>query len=155
MLKELLPTLAKSHYTFNKRDVSTVFQGICQGMRESLPKGDDLAKVWYHECERVFRDRLATKQDHGWLFSKLKATMNKHFKKEFNQPCKGADPVILTDFVDAKSTAYLEVVDLVRLGEKVSGCLVNYNPVSKIRMNLVLSQIEISKGYGMEECTTT
>ena len=29
-------------------------------------------------------------------------------------------------FEDAKSTAYLEVVDHVRLGEKVSGCLENY-----------------------------
>ncbi len=81
--------------------------------------------------------------------------MNKHFKKEFDQLCKGADPVILTDFVDAKSTDYLEVVDHVRLGVKVSGRLVNCNPVGEIRMSLVLSQIEISKGYGMEECTTT
>ncbi len=79
--------------------------------------------------------------------------MNKHFKKEFDQLCKGADPVIFTDFVDAKSTAYLEVVDHVRLGEKVSGCLENwnYNPVSKIRMDLALSQTEISKGCGMDE----
>ena len=75
-LKELLPTPAKSHYTFNLRDVSTVFQGFCQGTCESLPKSDDWAKGWYHECERVFWDRLATEQDHGWLFSKLKSTMN-------------------------------------------------------------------------------
>ena len=76
------------------------------------------------------------KQGHGWLFSKLKSNMNKHFKKEFDQLCKGAGPAILTDFVDAKSTAYLEVVDHVRLGEKVSGCLENCNfvSVSKIRM---------------------
>ncbi len=152
-LKELLPTPAKSHYTFNLRDVSTVFQGFCQGTCESRPKGDDLAKVWYHECERVFWDRLATKQGHGWLFSKLKSNMNRHFKKEFDQLCKGADAAILTDFVDAKPTAYLEVVDHVRLGEKVSGCLENYNPVGKIRMDLVLSQTEISKGYGMD-CVT-
>ena len=54
-------------------------------------------------------------------------------------------------FEDAKSTAYLEVVDHVRLGDKVSGCLENYNPVSKVRMDLALSQTEISKGYGMDE----
>ncbi len=151
VLKELLPTPAKSHYTFNMRDVSPVFRGVCQCTRESLPKGDDLAKVWYHECERVFRDRLVTKQGHGWLFSKLKSNMNKHFKKEFDQLCKGAGPAILTDFVDAKSTAYLEVVDHVRLGERVGGCLENCNSVSKIRMDLALSQTEISKGYGMDE----
>merc|ERR1719460_525319 len=63
VLKELLPTPAKSHYTFNMRDVSKVFQGICQCSRESLPKTDDLVKVWMHECERIFKDRLTTKQD--------------------------------------------------------------------------------------------
>ncbi len=54
VLKELLLTPAKSHYTFNMRDVSRVFQGIGQCTHESLPKGDGLAKVGYHECERVF-----------------------------------------------------------------------------------------------------
>jgi dynein heavy chain len=49
MLKEMLPTPAKQHYMFNMRDVSKVFQGICQCTRESLPKIDDLAKVWLHE----------------------------------------------------------------------------------------------------------
>jgi len=78
VLKELLLTPAKSHYTFNMRDVSKVFQGICQCTHESLPKGDDLAKVGYHECERVFRDRLVTKQDHGGLFSPLKSNMNEN-----------------------------------------------------------------------------
>jgi dynein heavy chain len=78
VLKELLLTPAKSHHTFNMRDVPKVFQGICQCTHESLPKGDNLAKVGYHECERVFRDRLVTKQDHGGLFSPLKSNMNEN-----------------------------------------------------------------------------
>jgi dynein heavy chain len=50
VLKEMLPTPAKSHYTFNMRDVSKVFQGLCQCSRESLPKLDDLVKCWMHNA---------------------------------------------------------------------------------------------------------
>merc|ERR1719487_1669901 len=75
VLKDMLPTPAKSHYVFNMRDVAKVFQGICQCTRESLPKLDDLCKVWLHECERVFKDRLTTEQDMRWFFNLTKRMM--------------------------------------------------------------------------------
>jgi len=137
VLKEMLPTPAKSHYTFNMRDCSKVFQGICQCTRESLPKVDDLAKVWLHECERVFKDRLVTKQDMNWFFGLTKRQMDKHFKKAYDQTVK-LEPVIFCDFVDAKSVSYMEVTDHEKLQAKVSECLEDYNSVSKIRMDLVL-----------------
>eukprot|EP00928_Gymnodinium_smaydae_P036017 TRINITY_DN25241_c1_g2_i2.p1 TRINITY_DN25241_c1_g2~~TRINITY_DN25241_c1_g2_i2.p1 ORF type:complete len:3507 (-),score=695.75 TRINITY_DN25241_c1_g2_i2:57-10475(-) len=137
VLKEMLPTPAKSHYTFNMRDVSKVFQGICQCTRESLPKGDDLAKVWLHECDRVFKDRLVTKQDMQWFFNLCKRQMDKHFKKQYDQVVK-LEPVIFADFVDPKSTSYMEVNDHDRLHVKVTECLEDFNSTSKIRMDLVL-----------------
>merc|ERR1719450_1487791 len=137
VLKDMLPTPAKSHYTFNMRDVSKVFQGICQCTRESLPKIDDLAKCWYHECERVFKDRLTTKQDLTWFFNLCKRQMDKHFKRAYDQTVK-LEPVIFADFVDPKSTSYMEVQDHEKLSIKVSECLEDFNSVSKIRMDLVL-----------------
>eukprot|EP00927_Polykrikos_kofoidii_P031997 TRINITY_DN2738_c0_g1_i1.p1 TRINITY_DN2738_c0_g1~~TRINITY_DN2738_c0_g1_i1.p1 ORF type:complete len:3358 (+),score=626.85 TRINITY_DN2738_c0_g1_i1:1049-10075(+) len=137
VLKELLPTPAKSHYMFNMRDVSKVFQGICQCTRESLPKADDLAKVWFHECERVFKDRLTTKQDMQWFFNQCKRQMDKHFKKQYDQVIK-LEPVIFCDFVDPKSTSYMEVQDHTKLLDKVSEALEEFNGTSKIRMDLVL-----------------
>ncbi len=65
--KELLPTSAKSPYTFSLRDVSMVLQGFCQGTSKALLKSDGRAKAWRHERERVFWDRLATEADHDWL----------------------------------------------------------------------------------------
>ncbi|CAL1134249.1 unnamed protein product [Cladocopium goreaui] len=137
VLKELLPTPAKSHYTFNMRDVSKVFQGICQCSRESLPKVDDLAKCWLHECERVFKDRLTTRQDMNWFTNLCKRNMDKHLKRPYDQAVK-LEPVIFADFCDPKSSAYVEMQDHERLAGKVQECLEDYNSVSKIRMDLVL-----------------
>jgi dynein heavy chain len=51
LTKELLPTPEKSHYTFNLRDISRVFQGICACSKESLQGADDAIKVWGHEIQ--------------------------------------------------------------------------------------------------------
>jgi len=137
VLKELLPTPAKSHYTFNMRDVSKVFQGICQCGRESLPKVDDLLKCWMHECERIFKDRLVSKQDLNWFTSLCKRLMDKHFKRPYDTVVK-LEPIIFTDFFDPKSTSYLECQDHPKLLDKISESLEDYNCTSKIRMDLVL-----------------
>ncbi len=46
--------------------------------------------------------------------------------------------MIFADFVDPKSTSYMEVSDPVKLGDKIHTALDDYNAVSKIRMELVL-----------------
>jgi dynein heavy chain len=61
--KELLPTPAKSHYTFNLRDLSKVFQGVLMIKKKFCPEPEDLLKIWVHEETRVFRDRLIDEKD--------------------------------------------------------------------------------------------
>lgn len=61
--KELLPTPKKSHYTFNLRDVSKIFQGMLMVSYENCKEKDQLIKLWVHECSRVFHDRLVDEQD--------------------------------------------------------------------------------------------
>jgi len=67
---EMLPTPAKSHYTFNLRDLSKVFQGVLMVTADQLPDKDSLLRLWVHEEQRVFRDRLTTPEDRDW-FNKL------------------------------------------------------------------------------------
>ena len=45
------PTPSKSHYTFNLRDVSKVFQGLLMVGPKECTSIDSLTKLWAHECE--------------------------------------------------------------------------------------------------------
>ena len=56
---QLLPTPSRSHYTFNLRDVSKVFQGILT-IRPAQCGPDPrvtLVRLWVHEHMRVYHDR--------------------------------------------------------------------------------------------------
>jgi len=46
--KELLPTPAKSHYIYNLRDLSKVFQGITKATNKSFAGESDFIKLWAH-----------------------------------------------------------------------------------------------------------
>jgi dynein heavy chain len=56
--ENFLPTPAKTHYVFNMRDISKVFQGIYQASKEFYEGKEQIIKLWGHEVMRVFHDRL-------------------------------------------------------------------------------------------------
>ena len=56
-------TPAKTHYQFNLRDISKIFLGIARGNARTIKDEEDLIKLWMHECERVFKDRLVDEKD--------------------------------------------------------------------------------------------
>lgn len=56
--KDLLPIPGKSHYQFNLRDISKVFAGLSQLSPKYTQNQIDYVRAWYHECQRVFSDRL-------------------------------------------------------------------------------------------------
>lgn len=68
---ELLPTPKKSHYTFNLRDISKVFQGVCAASNKHCVEAADMARLWYHENMRIFHDRLIDEEDRAYLKNML------------------------------------------------------------------------------------
>ena len=134
--EELLPTPAKSHYTFNLRDISKVFQGLCSTKPDCLPAADDLIKCWAHEMQRVFQDRLVTSEDRDWFSQIIKVKMEEYFKRKW-ATLVPLEPLIFTDVMNAKGL-YQEVTDHDALIAKVKDVLADYNQESKLRMNLVL-----------------
>jgi len=58
-----LPTPAKSHYVFNMRDISKVFQGLYLAEKNFYEGKEHIIKLWAHEILRVFHDRLNSVED--------------------------------------------------------------------------------------------
>ncbi|CAM9181911.1 unnamed protein product, partial [Phaeothamnion confervicola] len=88
----LLPTPAKSHYTFNLRDFSRVIQGVLMARPGAAAGGIGgtggggagagkalLARLWTHESLRVFADRLVDDADRDWFAGHLEAALKRHF----------------------------------------------------------------------------
>lgn len=78
MKDKMLPTPAKFHYIFNLRELSRVFQGILLTPSDTVKTGGfrceqkitpfdgggvTLLRIWKHECERVFSDKLTNLKD--------------------------------------------------------------------------------------------
>lgn len=116
---ELLPTPAKFHYTFNMRDVAKVilsanlavrcvearfancntrcsitiiqvFQGLLSVTPRKCNQVDVLARLWAHECMRVFSDRLTNRTDQQWFETLLLTHMDNSFHvkvPEGTSPC--------------------------------------------------------------------
>ena len=133
----MLPTPAKSHYTFNLRDLAKVNQGICLCSKESLPTPDDFIRCWVHECQRVFQDRLVNEEDNAWFNELLQEKLQEHFKKQWKAVVK-QEPLIFIDFADSKAPYYQQVADYEQLDDVLKNRLMDYNSMAKRSMELVL-----------------
>lgn len=76
---ELLPTPAKSHYVFNPRDLSKCIQGVLQTNPTAIRDKTSLNRLFYHECSRVFHDRLVDDGDRLFFNTILAEIANKFF----------------------------------------------------------------------------
>ncbi|XP_022823491.1 dynein heavy chain 1, axonemal-like [Spodoptera litura] len=139
LVEELLPTPTKSHYTFNLRDLSKVFQGMLMVDPKFVNDVDDVIRLWYHEHQRVYQDRLVNDTDRKW-FTDL---MNSKLRSEFNR-----DPadllanrlMLFGDFMDlgADDKKYIEIVDKDELDEVLAHYLDEYNIATTAPLDLVL-----------------
>ncbi|KAL0879698.1 hypothetical protein ABMA27_003413, partial [Loxostege sticticalis] len=139
LVEELLPTPTKSHYTFNMRDLSKVFQGILMMDPHFVKDEDDVIRLWYHEHQRVYQDRLVNNEDRDWFVNLL----NKKIRTEFGK--KSADVVegrlmLFGDFMDigADERKYVEITDQEEMDYVLSHYLVEYNLSTTVPLDLVL-----------------
>ncbi|XP_003791133.1 dynein heavy chain 9, axonemal [Otolemur garnettii] len=65
-----LPTAIKFHYIFNLRDFANIFQGILFSSVECVKSTQDLIKLYLHESNRVYRDKMVEEEDLE-LFDKI------------------------------------------------------------------------------------
>ncbi|KAM6908082.1 dynein axonemal heavy chain 2-like [Lycodopsis pacificus] len=135
-----LPTPAKSHYLFNLRDISKVFQGLLRAHPDFHDTKNNIAKLWIHECFRVVSDRLVDHSDMEAFVALLGEKLDLLFGLKFHNFCPNNQPPIFGDFL-SESSVYEELLDMNSLKKFMETQLEDYNMTpGVVPMNLVLFQ---------------
>ncbi|KAK3917025.1 Dynein heavy chain 1, axonemal, partial [Frankliniella fusca] len=133
VLRELLPTPTKTHYTFNLRDLSKVFQGVLMANPKNVTALDQLLVLWYHENLRVYQDRLVNDKDRTWFSERLRAVL----RTRFNQDPVGEDALYFCDLTNPERE-YIRITDVDKLTRTLVESLDEFNAVSDVPRQLVL-----------------
>nr|XP_012140860.1 PREDICTED: dynein heavy chain 1, axonemal [Megachile rotundata] len=140
--KELLPTPHKSHYTFNLRDLSKVFQGMLMMNPAKIEISETLLRLWYHENLRVFCDRLINDIDRTWFDNLLKKTLEEHYECD-PETVVGSTMLFYGDF-SGTSKEYEQITNIGKIEETLNEFLEDYNSTTTSPMKLVLFQDAIN-----------
>jgi hypothetical protein len=75
-----LPSAVRFHYQFSMRELSAIVaDGLCRMTPAAFSSALPAARLWAHECERVFRDRLMTDADAARYDELLKGVVSRNF----------------------------------------------------------------------------
>ena len=138
--EHFLPTPAKSHYVYNMRDVSKVFQGLYQADKNFYEGKEHIIKLWAHEVLRVFADRLNSLADRDQFKGFLNEQMESQFQMNYAEHATtNGEDSIFVDFLNENMKIYEAVADFAKLREYLNEKLVEYNQMPKVsKMDLVL-----------------
>ncbi|KAM8834259.1 LOW QUALITY PROTEIN: dynein axonemal heavy chain 12-like [Synchiropus picturatus] len=151
--RHLLPTPAKSHYTFNLRDFSRVVRGCLLLTAESLEDKRTMTRLFVHEVFRVYYDRLVDDSDRTWLFRLVSRLVKKHFEESAEQllgHLRRGSQLVESDLQDllfgdymspdleGDARPYREVLSVDGFADVARARLDHYNQTQRTRMNLVI-----------------
>eukprot|EP00698_Gefionella_okellyi_P007651 TRINITY_DN186_c0_g4_i1.p1 TRINITY_DN186_c0_g4~~TRINITY_DN186_c0_g4_i1.p1 ORF type:complete len:3955 (+),score=1074.62 TRINITY_DN186_c0_g4_i1:43-11907(+) len=139
--KELLPTPAKSHYTFNLRDLSKVIQGVLQAKMSTVSDKESAARLWTHESMRVFYDRLINREDRRYFVDLLIELAKRNFGLTWSADSFEERPIIYGDFmrigVSPEQRQYEFISDMPKLVKVLTEYQADYNDRLSKEVNLV------------------
>ena len=133
--QNLLPTPSKSHYTYNLRDLSQVFQGILMITSASINEEKQIINLWLHELARVFRDRLINDNDRSWFNELCKDLLLQYFEVEVE--VNEFENLLFGDYLDPDRIKYEEVGNRNAFRAVLNEQLEEYNISYSPKMNLV------------------
>ncbi|TMW50187.1 hypothetical protein DOY81_004746 [Sarcophaga bullata] len=132
-----LPTAIKSHYIFNLRDISNVFQGLLFSTTDCLPTATDLIRLWQHETQRVYADKLIDEKDID-SFTKMQHDIVKKSFEEIDESVIFDKPNIYCHFAGGiGEPKYMPVKGWTELHKLLTEAMSSYNDLVAA-MNLVL-----------------
>ncbi len=105
----------------------------------SITSADTLAKLWMHECCRVFHDRLINDEDKLWFTRMMAELSNVYFRVRVEHDDMFVNGhLIFGDLLKLDSTkAYEEIKDFGKLKSTLIEYLYDYNITATRKMNLV------------------
>ncbi|XP_038073413.1 dynein heavy chain 6, axonemal-like isoform X3 [Patiria miniata] len=126
MCVNMLPTPAKSHYTFNLRDLSKVIQGLLQADETVITSTDSAALLLAHEATRVFHDRLVDEPDRKRFFEFLADDLHNYFKVKWTPEKLHDEPILFGDFLDLNAPSVDRVYRHISDYDKLAQILEEY-----------------------------
>mgnify|MGYP000067473068 CR=1 FL=1 len=140
IIKDLLPTPSKPHYTYNLRDLGKVFQGLLMADNRKLTDPAGFLRMVVHEQYRVFRDRLVNDADCEWFSKLVRSSLDSKVPIKWEEFMGDRDRVFFGDYMvpGADPKIYEEVQDLTQLVPTIEEYLADYNAESKNPMKLVM-----------------
>jgi dynein heavy chain len=129
------------HYEFNIRHITGVFQGVLMSSTEKFKEPEKVVKLWIHECERIYGDRLVTQQDLNTFRIEIGDIVKKNFPKynltRYFQE-KSNDALIFCRFVNGHLDNVYEIAaKLQDVRDRTNTALSEYNDSNAV-MELVL-----------------
>ena len=139
VMNTFLPSAVKFHYQFNLRDLSNVTQGLCRTVKEQYKQPLRMARLWIHECERVFRDRMVSEVD-AQKFDEMRQVVSKKYFDDLGNENVEARPNLFCSFMQFSADdnpLYTEVPGYEELSKLLADKLAEHNE-SNPAMDLVL-----------------
>lgn len=138
IVQTMLPTPTKIHYLFNLRDISKVFQGLLRSNKDYHDTKNSMARLWVHECFRVFADRLVDDEDRESFVTLLSDKLGTMLDFSYHNLCPNKVPPIFGDFMK-ENGVYEDITDFKQLKNLMEERLEDYNmEPGVISMDLVL-----------------
>ncbi|XP_058532038.1 dynein axonemal heavy chain 9 isoform X2 [Ochotona princeps] len=133
-----LPTAMKFHYIFNLRDFANIFQGILFSSVECVKSAPDLIKLYLHESNRVYRDKMVEEKDFE-LYDKIQTEVLKKILDDTEETVKQIQgPNVYCHFANGiGEPKYMPVQSWELLTQTLVEALQNHNEVNTM-MDLVL-----------------
>jgi dynein heavy chain, axonemal len=133
-------TAINFHYEFTVRHLANVFQGLLMCAPEHFNNSHKWARLWLHESERVYADRLVSLGDLE-TYNKAAVTIaKKYFSTDVDEYYRKKDPkpLIFCHFAGGVGEkVYNEVTDFASLYKILMETLEEYNETNAV-MDLVL-----------------
>ncbi|XP_041838798.1 dynein heavy chain 6, axonemal [Melanotaenia boesemani] len=141
---DLLPTPAKSHYVFNLRDLSKCVQGILQCEPNQVRNKTQIFRLFCHECQRVFHDRLINSLDKTYFHRIVCEMASRYFDIKLEASYFVTQPIIFGDFIkigaEKEDRQYEELTDINKIQAVLQDYLSNYNVSFSKDVKLVFFQ---------------